>query len=71
VLVCAGVVALIACAETGDDLFRKVPDAHVGEPDLSVDAGVDAGPGEDAPAPEPDAPVDAEIADSTFSDGKL
>jgi hypothetical protein len=71
VLVCAGVVAVAACAETGDSLFRKVPDAHPGDPSITVDASVDAGPTEDAPAPEADAAVDAEIADSALSDGKL
>ena len=68
---CAGVVAVAACAETGDSLFRKVPDAHPGESTISADAAVDAGPAIDAPAIEIDATADAEIADSALSDGKL
>jgi hypothetical protein len=70
--VCVGVVAaVVACAETGDDLFRKVPDAHPGDPSIAADAAVDAGPLDDAPVIEVDGAADADIADSALSDGKL
>jgi hypothetical protein len=44
--VCVGVVAA-GCAETGDALFRKLPDAASEEPAVSPDGGLpesDAGP---------------------------
>jgi hypothetical protein len=43
--VCVGVVAA-GCAETGDALFRKLPDAAVTGPVLGADGSVviDAGP---------------------------
>ena len=66
--VCVGVVAVVlaTCAETGDDLFPKVPDAAPDDPSISIDAGVDAGP----PLPEADAAVDADNVDAP-TDGFL
>jgi hypothetical protein len=56
--VCVGVVAA-GCAETGDALFRKLPDAGSDEPVVTTDAGLDAGPDapddDDIDAGEPDA----------------
>jgi hypothetical protein len=55
--VCVGVVAA-GCAETGDALFRKLPDAAFEERPVSTDAGVDAGADateDDIDAGEPDA----------------
>jgi hypothetical protein len=39
--VCVGVV-VAACHQTGDDLFRRLPDAAGEFPGVTADAGVDA-----------------------------
>jgi hypothetical protein len=58
--VCVGVVAA-GCAETGDALFRKLPDAAGDEPAVTTDARVDVDARPDA---FPDDDVDAGEADA-------